>query len=70
MSEEQLLNQLTDQYEELISWADLYDHATFEAKKLIVNCMIRRVEVFRDYKLNVEFNFDLNQFLNGLDISA
>ena len=68
--EEQLLNQLTDQYEELISWADLYDHATFEAKKMIVNCMIRRVEVFRDYKLNVEFNFDLNQFLNGLDISA
>ena len=61
---------LTSQYEELISWADLYDHATFEAKKMIVNCMIRRVEVFRDYKLNVEFNFDLNQFLNGLDISA
>lgn len=37
---------------------------------MIVNCMIRRVEVFRDYKLNVEFNFDLNQFLHGLDISA
>ncbi|MCI6937698.1 MAG: recombinase family protein [Clostridiales bacterium] len=70
LSEEQLLNHLTSQYEELISWADLYDHATFEAKKMIVNCMIRRVEVFRDYKLNVEFNFDLNQFLNGLDISA
>ena len=70
LSEEQLLNQLTDQYEELISWADLYDHATFEAQKMIGNCMIRRVEVFRDYKLNVEFNFDLNQFLHGLDISA
>ena len=41
LSEEQLLNHLTDQYEELISWADLYDHATFEAKKMIVNCMIR-----------------------------
>lgn len=70
LNEEQLLNHLTSQYEELISWADLYDHATFEAKKMIVNCMIRRVEVFRDYKLNVEFNFDLNQFLHGLDISA
>ncbi len=70
LSEQQLLNHLTYQYEELISWADLYDHATFEAKKTIVNCMIRRVEVFRDYKLNVEFNFDLNQFLYGPDISA
>lgn len=67
---QKLLNQLTSQYEELISWADLYDHATFEAKKMIANCMIRRVEVFRGYKLNVEFNFDLNQFLRGLDISA
>lgn len=70
LNEQQLLNSLTSQYEELISWADLYDHATFEAKKMIVNCMIKRVEVFRDYKLNVEFNFDLNQFLHGLDISA
>lgn len=69
-SEQTMLKALTSQYEELISWADLYDHATFEAKKMIVNCMIRRVEVFRDYKLNVEFNFDLNQFLNGLDISV
>ena len=69
-SAQTMLKALTSQYEELISWADLYDHATFEAKKMIVNCMIRRVEVFRDYKLNVEFNFDLNQFLNGLDISA
>lgn len=70
LSEQKLLNQLTSQYDELISWADLYDHATFEAKKMIVNCMIKRVEVFRDYKLNVEFNFDLNQFMHGLDIST
>lgn len=70
LSEEQLLNHFASQYEALISWADLYDHASFEAKKMIVNCMIRKVEVFRDYKLHIEFNFDLNQFLYGLDISA
>lgn len=65
-----MLKALTSEYETLISWADLYDHASFEAKKMIVNCMIRRVEVFQDYKLNVKFNFDLNQFLNGLDFTA
>lgn len=70
LSEEQLLDHFASQYEVLISWADLYDHASFEAKKMIVNCMIRKVEVFRDYKLHIEFNFDLNQFLYGLDISA
>ena len=50
LSEQQLLNQLTSQYEELISCADLYDHTTFEATKMIVNCLIRRVEGLRDYK--------------------
>ena len=34
-------------YEELISYADLYDSASFEAKKMIVSQLIRRVEVYR-----------------------
>ena len=29
--------------------------------------MIRRVEVSRDYKLTIYFNFNLDQFLHGLD---
>ena len=44
--------------------------SSIEAKKMIVNCLIKRMEVGRDYKLNVEFNFDLSQFFYGLDFSA
>lgn len=62
-----ILDEITRQYDELISWADLYDTASFESKKMIVNCLIKRVEVFQDYRLNVEFNFDLSQFAYGLD---
>ena len=36
-------------YEELISYADLYDSASFEAKKMIVSQLIRRVDVYRGY---------------------
>ena len=36
-------------YEELISFSDLYDSASFEAKKMIVNQLIRRVDVYRGY---------------------
>ena len=52
-------------YEELISYADLYDSASFEAKKMIVNQLIRRVDVYRGYQINVSFNFnfDLEQYL-------
>ena len=67
---ESLMNELSGQYDDLISWAKLYESASIEAKKMIVNCPIKRVEVGRDYKLNIEFNFDLSQFFYGLDFSA
>ena len=33
----------------LIFYADQYDSASIEAKKRIINCLIRRVDVFRGY---------------------
>ena len=67
-----VLNALNAQYEDIISWADMYDQANLEAKKMIVNCLIKRVEVYRDYKLhidfNIDFNIDLEQFSLGMDI--
>ena len=52
------------QYDDIISWADMYDTASIEAKKMIVNCLIKRVDVYRDYKLHIDFE----QFSMGLDI--
>lgn len=59
-----VLRSLEEQYDNMISWADLYDMASLEAKKMIVNCLIRRMEVYRDYKLHIDFT----QFSLGLDI--
>ncbi len=64
---ESILKLLSDSFDELISWAELYDEASFEKKKMIVNCLIKRVEVSRGYKLNIEFNIDFEQFMVGLD---
>ena len=44
-----------------------YDNADFEKKKMIVNCLIRRVDVFSDYKLKIDFNFNFQQFINGIE---
>ncbi len=57
-------------YEELISFSDLYDSASFEAKKMIVNQLIRRVDVYRGYQLNITFNFNLSQYFEGIDSAA
>lgn len=62
------MHSLEEQYDNVISWAELYDTASLEAKKMIVNCLIRRVEVYRDYKLHIDFNIDFAQFSLGLDI--
>ena len=48
---EDLQTELCRSYDEIISWADLYDSASIEAKKMIVNSMIKRIDVSRDYKL-------------------
>ena len=64
---EELQTELCNRYDEIFSWSELYDSATIEAKKMIVNSMIKRIDVFRDYKLKIEFNFDIKQFFFGID---
>ena len=63
-----VLAELNAQYDDVIAWADMYDTATLEAKKMIVNCLIKRVEVYRDYKLHIDFNIDFRQFSLGMEI--
>ena len=65
-----MLDTLNAQYDDIISWADMYESASMESKKMIVSCLIRRVEVYRDYRLHIDFNIDFEQFSAGLDISA
>ena len=66
----ELMDSVSKLYEELISFSDLYDSASFEAKKMIVNQLIRRVDVYRGYQLNITFNFDLTPYIEGADAAA
>lgn len=61
----ELMDKVSRLYDELISYADLYDSANFEAKKMIVNQLIRRVDVYRGYQINISFNFDLTPYIEG-----
>lgn len=42
------------------------DTARLEAKKMIVNCLIKRIEVYRAYKLHIDVNIDFEQVQFGL----
>ena len=65
-----VLASLNAQYDEIISWSELYDTASIEAKKMIVRALISRVDVYRGYKLHIEFTIDFEQFCQGLDFEA
>ena len=58
----ELMDKVSRLYDELISYADLYDSANFEAKKMIVSQLIKAVYVYRDYRLEVEFRVSFDDF--------
>jgi len=49
-------------YRNFLGWADEFDNATLEQKKMIVGQLIKRVELDRGYKVHIEFNLDYEQF--------
>ncbi len=62
-----LIKELSDSYDGITSWSALFDTTSMDAKKMIVNTMITRIDVFKGNRLNVEFSFSLRQFFFGLN---
>ncbi|MPM12303.1 hypothetical protein SDC9_58655 [bioreactor metagenome] len=53
---------LKREYDRLLSWADLYDKSSFEAKKMILSQFIKAVRIGRDYNIEVDFNVSFEEF--------
>ena len=47
--------------------SEIFDESDMEVKKMITSYIIKRVNVFEDYKLDIELNMDIQQFLSGID---
>lgn len=58
----QTASQVLREYDQLISWAEMYDHCTFEAKKMIVAKFVKAIRVRRDYEIDMEFNVSFEEF--------
>ena len=44
------------------SWANEFDSATLEQKKMIIGQLVKRVELEKGYVIHIEFNMDYEQF--------
>ena len=64
-----VMEKLGAQYDEIITWSEMYETASIEAKRMIVGYLIKRVDVYKSYKLHIEFNIDFEQFREGIDFS-
>lgn len=53
---------IRDEYDKLLSWADLYSKSSFEARKMILSQLIDSVYVGRDYKMEINFKFSFDEF--------
>ena len=58
-----VLNKLDYYYTQFTSWADEFDTATMEQKKMIICQLIKEIRVFKDYNIEIEFNISYRQFL-------
>ena len=67
---EALMANLNAQYDAVVGWSELYEFANIETKKMIVSCLIKRIDVYRGYRVHIEFNIDLEQFQFGLDLEG
>lgn len=48
---------------QLLTWAEKYDEASYEAKHLIIAALIDRVEVYKDHDVKIFFKVTAEQFL-------
>ncbi len=61
--EREMLDSLDTYYKNFISWADEFDQAPHERKKMIICNLIKKIMIGKDYHLDIILNMDYQQFL-------
>lgn len=54
---------MSNQYQNILRWADEYDWADLDEKKMILAHLIERIEVRRDYHITIKFYIALENFV-------
>ena len=63
---EELAEQRNEELNEIITWADIYNNASLERKKMIVAQLIKKVSVSRGYQVSVEFNITFEELQRAI----
>ncbi|MPM05903.1 hypothetical protein SDC9_52198 [bioreactor metagenome] len=52
------------------TWSEIFDDSDLDTRKMITSYMIKRINVYEGYRLDIEMNMNVQQFLNGLESTA
>ena len=66
-NENSKMSEMQAEFDRIASWSEIFDSSDIATQKMICGYIIKRVKVYRDYQLSVEFNINVEQFLNGID---
>lgn len=55
-------------YQRILKWSELFDDSDIATKKMVAGYLIKRIDVYTDYRLHIEFNINFAQFELGLEI--
>jgi len=61
------MEQIKLQHKELVSWSKIFAQSSPGAKKMILSRLIERIEVGRDYELNICFRISYAQFCGAVE---
>jgi len=59
------MKKLDHYYEQFRGWAEIFDDATMEERKMIICQLIREIRVSRGYELDIVFDIKYEQFLSA-----
>ena len=54
--------------ENILKWSEISDSSDMAVKKMIAGYLIKKVCVYSNYRLHIEFNINFSRFELGLDI--
>lgn len=65
---DELTSSIQEQHQRLLSWAEMYDSASQEEKRMVASYIIKAVTLTRDYGIQIEFNISEAQYLSGMEM--
>jgi hypothetical protein len=58
---EQMKTSISNQFDKLQTWADMYDDCDMETKKMILSRIMKAVKVKSGYEIKIDFTVDFEQ---------